>query len=381
MPLLKKKIKDDGYYHVERLEETYPGCKYYMAFGERSNGKTYNILEKVLKTWGKTRKQGAIIRRWDTDFKGLTGRTQFDALVENKLVEKYTGGEYNDIVYYSGMWFCCLRDKDDPSQYKKADEPLCFAFSLNAMEHTKGSSFPNVTIVLFDEFLTRRGYLPDEFVLFQNTLSTIIRDRTDVTIYMMGNTVNKSCPYFLEMGLTRAGDMKTGESACYEYGDSKLKVAVEHTGTAKERGGKPSDVYFAFDNPALSMVTKGDWEIKAYPHKPVKFRPKDIQFTYFICFEDKILQCEIVMFDNYNFTFVHPKTTELKHPETDLIYSQEASPLFNFSRKINQGMNKSKITARIVQYYNNEKVFYSDNSTGEIMRNYMMWCKSANILG
>lgn len=83
---------------------------------------------------------------------------------------------------------------------------------------------------------------------------------------------------------------------------------------------------------------------------------------------------------NYNFTFVHPKTTSLQNPEKDLIFDQTANGLFNYSRKITQGMNKSSIVRKILDYYNNEKIFYSDNSTGEIMRNYIMWCKTANVL-
>ena len=55
--------------------------------------------------------------------------------------------------------------------------------------------------ILFDEFITRSMYLPDEFVIFTNVLSTIIRDRNNVKIFMCGNTVNKYCPYYKEMGL------------------------------------------------------------------------------------------------------------------------------------------------------------------------------------
>ena len=39
-------------------------------------------------------------------------------------------------------------------------------------------------------------------LFFMNVLSTIIRDRENIKIFMLGNTVNKYCPYFDEMGLT-----------------------------------------------------------------------------------------------------------------------------------------------------------------------------------
>lgn len=390
MALLKHK---DPYYHIDDLIKKYPHCQYYMVFGEKSNGKTYSILERILKNFCKTGKQGAVLRRWDTDFKGQTGRSMFNSFVKDGVVSKLTHGEYNDITYYANTWTLARRDEDNPDKIVRADKPLCYAFALNTVEHMNGSSYPDITTILFDEFMSRKGYLPDEFMLFQIALSNIIRRRTDVTIFMMGNTLNKSCPYFKEMGLGHVEKMEIGQSDIYSYGNSNLHVAVEHAGTALQKGAKPSDVYFAFDNPALDMITQGDWQIKVYPHKPVKFKPKDIQFTYFIIFEDYVLQCEIVMFDDYNFTFVHPKTSRwtddpdvdqlhriFRKPEDELIFTQEANPLFNITRKMSQNMGMPKLISRISEYYNNEKVFYSDNSTGEIMRNYMLWCNRETIL-
>lgn len=371
----------DPYYHISELEKKYPNALYYMVFGEKSNGKTYSILEKIIDNYTKNGEQGCVLRRWDTDFKGQTGRTMFNAFVENGYIEKKTKGKFDGIQFYNGVWTLTKRDYEgDPNKLIKDEKPMCYAFSLNNVEHMNGSSYQGITTVLFDEFMSRRGYIPDEFVLFETALSNIIRRRTNVKIYMMGNTINKSCPYFREMGLNHVNNMKQGETALYTYGDTRLKVAVEHSGTALKKGAKPSDMYFAFDNPALDMITQGDWQIKAYPHRPVKFTPKDIQFIYFIIFEEQILQCEIVMTGNYNFTFVHPKTTPLQNPEKDLIFDQNTNGLFNYSRKITQGMNKISIVRKILEYYNNEKIFYSDNSTGEIMRNYIMWCKTANVL-
>lgn len=218
-----------------------------------------------------------------------------------------------------------------------------------------------------------------------NTLSTIIRYRDNVKIYMLGNTINKyNNPYFKEMGLYRIKDMQPGDIDVYKYGNSKLKVAVEFTGNPKKKIGmsKPSDIYFSFNNPRLNMITGSGaiWEVAVYPHKPVDFLRKDIVFTYFISYQDKLLQCEIVMKGAYNFTFIHPKTTELQHPDRDIIFDTTSSPMFNRSRKLNQGMNRSRLTRKILSYYENDKVFFSDNETGEIMRNYIQWCRKSGFI-
>ena len=187
---------------------------------------------------------------------------------------------------------------------------------------------------------------------------------------MLGNTVNKYCPYFNEMGLRHIKDMKVGDIDIYSYGDSDLKVAVEYCKPNKQ--GKESDTYFAFDNPKLNMITGGAWEVNIYPHCPIKYVPKDIKFTYFIIFDGEILQCEIVMKDNNNFTFIHRKTSPIKDNEKDLIYSTEYSSLPNWKRKINRPI--TDIEKKIAMYFAKDKVFYQDNDVGEIVRNYLLWC-------
>lgn len=343
-------------------------AQYNIIFGERSNGKTYSVLKYGLEKFCQTGEQMAIVRRWSEDFKGKRGSTMYQALVNNHEIEKLTEGKWTDVYYYSGRWYLCkYNEKEERTILEK---PIAYAFALGSMEHDKSTSYPEINTILFDEFLTRTMYLPDEFVLFMNVLSTIIRHRKNVKIFMLGNTVNKYCPYFNEMGLRHIKNMKVGDIDIYSYGDSDLKVAVEYCKPNKQ--GKESDTYFAFDNPKLNMITGGAWEVNIYPHCPIKYAPKDIKFTYFIIFDGEILQCEIVMKDNNNFTFIHRKTSPIKDNEKDLIYSTEYSPLPNWKRKINRPV--TDVEKKIALYFAKDKVFYQDNDVGEIVRNYLMWC-------
>lgn len=343
-------------------------AQYNIIFGERSNGKTYSVLKYGLEKFCKTGEQTAIVRRWSEDFKGKRGATMYQSLVNNHEIEKLTDGKWTDVYYYSGRWYLCkYNEKDERTVLEK---PISYGFALGSMEHDKSTSYPEITTILFDEFLTRTMYLPDEFVLFMNVLSTIIRHRKNVKIFMLGNTVNKYCPYFNEMGLRHIKDMNVGDIDIYTYGDSDLKVAVEYCKPNKQ--GKESDTYFAFDNPKLNMITGGAWEVNIYPHCPIKYAPKDIKFTYFIIFDGEILQCEIIMKDNNNFTFIHRKTSPIKDIEKDLVYSTEYKPLPNWKRKINKPT--TELEKKIALYFAKDKVFYQDNDVGEIVRNYLIWC-------
>lgn len=343
-------------------------ARYNIIYGERSNGKTYAVLDYILQRT-QFGERGAIIRRWEDDFKKKRGQQMFAGHVKNKLIEKYTAGEWSNVFYLSGAWYFCKYEGDTRIT---APEPFCYAFSLNAVEHDKSTSYPDVTTVLFDEFLTRKTYLPDEFVLFMNALSTIVRDRDDVIIFMCGNTVNMYAPYYAEMGLKNIKQQEIGTIDLYEYGDSGLRVAVEYS-DSPSKSGKKSDIYFAFDNPKLKMITKGAWEMEIYPHLPIKYTPSEIIFTYFIAYDGETMQCEIIAKPDGVFTYIHKKTTPLRRIDEDLIFSPEFNYLPNWRRKITKPGDE--YAAAVWEFFRDEKVFYQDNPTGELVRNYVNWCK------
>lgn len=364
---VKEEVGD--WYSYERIDSYH--CQYNMIIGERSNGKTYGALLKVIKNYLKHGKKGAYIRRYKEDYRGKRGDALFESLEKDGTITKLTNGKYDGVKYQSGRWY--LSKFDEKTQKKiSGDDPFCYGFAISDMEHDKSTSYPDVTTIIFDEFLTRSFYLPNEFVLFMNTLSTIIRHRNDVTIYMLGNTVNKYAPYFSEMGLKHVANMERGQIDVYTYGNSKLKVAVEYCAGAKKEG-KKSDVYFAFDNPNLEMITGGVWEIDLYPHCPVEYEKKNIEFVFFIVWGDSTLQGEVVVKDNHNFVFIHRKSTPIKDPDEDLIFTMEYDSRPNYVR----GIDKSdlKCVRMIRQYFRMDKVFYQDNEVGEEVRNFIQESK------
>ena len=352
------------YYSLERILKY--KAKYNVIFGERSNGKSYSVHEKALKDYVESGAQFGIVRRWQDDFTGKRGQAMFNGIVESGAVAKITNGEWDNLYYYSSRWYLCRYEN---GKRIVNDDVFAYGFAITSQEHDKSTNYPRIKNILFDEFLSRTAYLPDEFVLFCNVLSTIIRERDDVTVFMCGNTVNRFCPYFSEMGLKHVPEMKQGTIDLYHYGNSDLTVAVEYAQSAGKRG-KKSDVYFAFDNPKLDMITKGSWEIDIYPHCPAKYRPKDIKFIYFIEFDNNILQCEIVYTKAGFFTFIHPKTGQIKHPEKDLLFTISThSHLPNIRRNITKPVDR--IGEKIYSFFRDNRVFYSDNETGELVANYL----------
>lgn len=348
---------------------------YNIIFGERSNGKTYAALLYGLKRFVATGEQFAYIRRWREDLRGKRAENLFSNHVANGAIEEITNGECNAIFYLSGKWYLAKYDAEKKKYYPQ-NTPFCYGFCLSEQEHEKSSSYPNVTTIIFDEFLTRRYYLPDEFMLFMNLLSTIIRQRDNVKVFMLGNTINKYCPYFSEMGLKQVTNMEQGTIDIYKFGQGGAVVAVEYCSTIVKQ--KASNKYFCFDNQNLQMITGGKWELAAYPHLPTKYTPKDVLFVYYIVFNEVILQGNIIQKGSENFTYIHMKTTPIKDDDNALIYSLEMNGKPNYKRKLLS--TATYIEAQVTKYFATDKVFYQNNEVGEIVRNYLMTSARTNIV-
>lgn len=347
---------------------------YNVIFGERSNGKTYDMLKKGLYNYVKNGKQMAYVRRWKEDITGRRASQLFEGLNANGEVAKATKGEFTGIHYYAGKFYLCNYTEDTNKAVYGDTDVIAYTFSLSDGEHNKSTSYPNIGLIIFDEFLTNKLYLNDEFVHFMNTVSTIVRKREDVKIYMLGNTVNKFCPYFKEMGLEHIQKMKQGTIDVYTYGDSHLTVAVEYCKSIDNGDSKGANKYFAFDNPKLAMITGGAWELNIYPHLPYKYKSKNILLHYFIEFNDNIYQCEIIDVNNVFFTYIHIKTTPLQDGD-DLVYSLDYNPKPNYNRSVFKPVSKTQ--QKILWFFANDKVFYQDNNVGDAIANYLKICKRA----
>ena len=346
----------DEYYSLKRILKC--NATYNVIYGKRSNGKTYSVVERALANNWKL----AYIRRFDEEIT----RKNLQSLITPHDIAKHTKGEWNGCCYQSNCFYFTFTENG--KVLRKAKEPFCHCFALNTMETTKGADNGYFPIILFDEFITRRFYLPNEFVLFQNLLSSIIRDRDGSEIYMLANTVNQSCPYFAEMGLTRIDKMKQGEIQIIDYGDSGLRVAVEYcndtTNTVK------TSKYFAFDNPQLKMITNGKWEIKGYPHCPISVNRDNIAFVFFVVFEEHIVRGNVVNDNGNVFVLFNPHTNINRTlTENDVVYKIDVSPYPLWCQSINETPTDAhKIIRELIT---RNKMYFSDNTTGEIIRNWL----------
>lgn len=362
-------------------------CEYYMMLSSRSDGKTFSVLEMMLYLKWNYGYSGAIIRRWDDDLKPKTASEIVKNLIGmneityertkgkySNVVEEITGGVWNSIKYISRKFYLA-KIYEDGKEDVIDDSPLMYTFAISMEEHYKMTSYPDVMITLFDEFITRNSYLEDEAISYFNIISTIIRHRDNVINFLCANTISLYCPYFKEMGISKIKKMECGDIDTYEYNDKNgnvlMHLRIEYIKSIDKKY-KKSNKYFAFDNPKLRMIDEGKFELRMYPHLQDKYERKDVKYIYFIVFDDEILQCEIVFMQNKTFTFIHRKTTPIRLESSTIVFTTEFNADYHYRRKITRPIDD--IGKKIASYYARDLVFYQDNEVGNIVENYLEFC-------
>lgn len=350
-------------------------AQYRIIYGERSNGKTYGVLLDSIKEFVKNGSQFAYLRRWPDDIKTRKMQQLFESICRNGEISKITNGEWNGIRYKHGKFYLIATDME--GTVIENSVPMAFTFAISAMEHDKSIAYPGIKRIIFDEFISRISYIPDEFPMFMNILSTLIRERDDVEIWMLGNTVSKECPYFREMGLKHIFQQLPGTIDTYAYkkNGQELLIAVEYT---KNIAAKKSDKYFIFDNPKMEMITGGAWELAIYPHLFEKYKSTQITFTFFILYRDMTLQCELIEGKRGFFIYVHIKTTQLQERDDDLVYTCE--PSANPNERVDITRPEFPVERKILNLIISERVCFQDNEIGEVFNDYLKWCRSHQII-
>lgn len=240
--------------------------QYYMIFGERSNGKSYAVDKYIIDKFFLEGEQFAFVKRFEDDIKSKYMSEVFTPL-EPYILEKYG---YR-IKFYRGCWLAY----EDGTEGKLADcKTFGYAFSLNNVNRTKATSYPEVTTILFEEFMSIDcTYLPDELNLFLNLISTIARYRHNVKIFMLANAISKFSPYSSALNV-KLHRLKKGEIITREYKDKKgftTRFAIERSENVNVFDNNQNTnkiVYNNFGNAGVGqMITSGEFEVHSYPRR------------------------------------------------------------------------------------------------------------------
>lgn len=83
------------YYNIDEIESK--KATYNLIFGEKSNGKSYQVKLKImLKKYLETGRRFILMRRWDADLKN----NWIERYFSNMDIETLTNKKYNTIIKY-----------------------------------------------------------------------------------------------------------------------------------------------------------------------------------------------------------------------------------------------------------------------------------------
>ena len=344
-------------------------AEYNIIMGERSNGKTYAALETGIEDFLSGKGFITYVRRYSDEIKPAYMKMLFAPFDIEKMSKK----KYNKISFRGQQFDIGLYDEEKRKWLTR--ETLCYTVAINTWENAKGADRGKCANVVFDEFMTRRFYLTNEFTLFQNVISSFIRDRGDARIWLIGNTVNFYSPYFDEFELENVKEMKPGDLNCYTF-DNGTKIAVEYCQSVGEE--KNSAKYFNFNSKKPNMITTGKWEIPDYPHyiKSIDFI-REVKCRFYIIFDNNTLCLNIVSKPNEVFVYVHEQTKEIDLDKC-LTFSTEYSGDPRHCTTFRQGTtNVHKILNNLISM---GRLFFSSNKVGEMFNNYYKWQQKYSIV-
>ena len=164
-----------------------------IIVGNRGGGKTYGAKKRAIENFIKNKEQFGYIRRYRDDLKEPMKQFFEDIKARYKEYEFKTDSKY----FY-------IRLKPENPDKKWTDEDIAgYGFVLSTAANKKSISYPNITTLIFDEFLLDKGnqmYLADEPIKLLNLYETVARPGTDhprVVLFMLANALSITNPYFL----------------------------------------------------------------------------------------------------------------------------------------------------------------------------------------
>lgn len=342
------------YYDIKNLIAT--KAQYMMLLGERANGKSYQTkkycLEQAYKGINDGKGLFVYLRRWREDIKISNVTSYFDDMP----IDKITKGEYDIVTCFQGyIYFASIEDEKI-----KRGARIGRYCALNETERYKSNVFRGYDNMIFEEFITDNIYLNDEPNKLQHFVSTVFRDRQG-TVFLIGNTLSRVCPYFAEWCLDNVLRQKQGEIDIYHFNtldSGTVDIAVEYCANAA------TENKMFFGNSAKNIVG-GVWESKEMPKLPRKLSEYEKLYEILVIYQKFRFMLEF-LFEPKNggfCCFVYPQT---KNRYVERVISDKASDKPNTTYGLNMD---NKIESMINTCFKQAKVFYSDNLTGSDFAN------------
>lgn len=175
-------------------------CPVNVLIGERGVGKSYGAKNFVINDYLKRKNEFLYLRRYENELKEVfqtdknTNKNFFDDIKEK--FEGHTLEAKNKKFYVDDNCFGIAR-------------------RMTAAQDLKSTTHQNIKTIIIDEYFiekNKRYYLPNEGMILLSIFDSIIRNRNDVRIFIIGNAVQgiEYSPLFsfFDLSLPYGNDIK-----------------------------------------------------------------------------------------------------------------------------------------------------------------------------
>ena len=339
------------YYDISAILET--NAQYMMLLGQRSNGKSYQAKQTILKNAYENGGKFVYLRRWKEDIKAKSVTAYF----EDMPISKITKGEWEGIKAWNGEIFFCKTEGEEEIKSKSIGR-FC---ALNESERYKSWAFIDYDFIVYEEFITDKAYLVDEPRQLQQFVSTVARDRR-MTVLLIGNTLSRVCPYFNEWCLDGVLKQKQGTIEIYHHHvkDDVIDIAVEYCANSN------TDNKMFFGQSAKQIIT-GEWDTVDVPKLPRKQYEYEKVYEVLLTYQkfQFVIELLIEPIHGGKLCHVYPFTgnREIYRKITDIF-----SDLPNVTSKLDISRKPEQM---IADCFRLNKICYSDNMTGSDFKNVL----------
>lgn len=340
------------HYNMDEIDKV--GANFNLIWGERSNGKSYQVKHKKgIEKYLKTGKRFILMRRWKEEIT----TEKIESYFNDVDVAKLTDGKYNCVVSYRKVLYLAYYNMETGKTTK--GDKVGYVVALSTEQNYAGGSYLDVEDIIFEEFMARGSYIPNEPSKLMNFYCTVDRKRGTTRVWLVGNTISRVCPYIEEWGLHKLiSNQKQGTIEVLSYfdenSDDDIKIAVEYcksTGTSSHTIGNHA-----------KMLNTGSWQTDAQPHLPKSYNEYEVRYRIGFSFKGFKFLGEYLTDEQTNVWYIYPYDKEFK--DNLVVISDEIKPSKFYQRDIYNVTINNDVLHMILNTFRESNIFYSTDLAG-----------------
>lgn len=335
------------HYNLDNIDKL--GARFNLIYGERSNGKSYQLKHKKgVEKYLKTGRRFILMRRWKEEIT----TEKIEQYFQDVDVVKLTNGKYNCITLYRKSLY--LSNYDNETGKTKRFDKIGYVVALSTEQNYAGASYLDVDDIIFEEFMSRSVYMANESNKLMNFYATVDRKRLTTRLWLVGNTISRVCPYINDWGLHSViSSQKQGtiKEIIINGNEEKIKIAIEYCKSTGQSSGTIGT--------NAEMINTGAWETAPQPHLPKSIKEYKKLYTFGFQYQNFKFLCNLLQDRETKETvwFVFPFFKEFKNNQ--IVFSDVVKVSKYWQRDIYNISIKNDKLKNLFMSFKENKIFYA----------------------